>query len=111
MYRLMVAFEPMKATPVDRGRNKGLNLGNMFSESKGTGYSNKSRWLSHGEKTGVLSLCWGAPEKNCPKRIEEKEKKKMTTAASTIDALTGKQRLREDRSTPCPCHWWMSNQG
>ena len=34
MYGLMMAFEPTRATPVGGGRNKGLNFGNVVSDSK-----------------------------------------------------------------------------
>ena len=33
MYGVMVAFDPTRATPVSGGRNKGLNFGNVFTES------------------------------------------------------------------------------
>ena len=32
----MVAFDPTRATPVARGRNGGMNVGNVAAESKGT---------------------------------------------------------------------------
>ena len=38
MYGIMVAFEPMRATPVSRGRNEGLNLRNVDAKSETTGY-------------------------------------------------------------------------
>ena len=37
MYRLMVAFDPTKATLVDGGRNEGLNFGNVVADSEGIG--------------------------------------------------------------------------
>ena len=39
MYRLMVAFEPTRATPVAGGSNEGQNVGNVVtdSEPQGTG--------------------------------------------------------------------------
>ena len=37
MYMLMLAFFPTRATAVARGRNKGLNIGNVVNDSKVTG--------------------------------------------------------------------------
>ena len=37
MYGIMVAFEPTRATPLARGRNKGLNFGNVVADSKDPG--------------------------------------------------------------------------
>ena len=37
MYGLMVAFDPTRATPVDGGRNEGLNFRNVVADSEGTG--------------------------------------------------------------------------
>ena len=37
MYSLIVAFEPTRATPVARGRNKGLNFGNVVADSEDPG--------------------------------------------------------------------------
>ena len=33
MYGLMVALDPTRETPVARGRNKGLNSGNVVADS------------------------------------------------------------------------------
>ena len=39
MYKLLVAFEPTRVTPVSGGRNKGLHFGNLVAkyEVKGNG--------------------------------------------------------------------------
>ena len=37
MHRLMVAFDPTRETPVDRGRNEGLNFGNVVADSERSG--------------------------------------------------------------------------
>ena len=37
MYGLMVGFEPKRATPVARGRNKGLNFGKVVADSEDPG--------------------------------------------------------------------------
>ena len=54
MYGLMMAFEPTRATPVGGGRNKGLNFGNVVSDSKTTG----DRDHSGGGDIGRKLECW-----------------------------------------------------
>ena len=73
MYRLMVAFEPTRETPVDGGGgNKGLNFGNVVTYSKVTvnGYHGGSG------DTGRKLECWkfvgGNLKSKCPKRSKEK---------------------------------------
>ena len=50
MYRLMVVFYPMRATPVARGRNEGLNFWNVVSDSKGTGNGDPGGGSNAGKK-------------------------------------------------------------
>ena len=54
MYRWMVAFEPTRATPVARGRNEGLNFGNVVADSEGTGNGDTSGGIGTGRKLE----CW-----------------------------------------------------
>ena len=54
MYRLMVAFEPTRATLVSGGRNKGLNFGNVDVESETTG----DREHVSGGGIGINIECW-----------------------------------------------------
>ena len=50
MYGLMVAFETTRATPVARGRNEGLNFGNVVANSEGTGNGDTSGGIDTGRK-------------------------------------------------------------
>ena len=54
MYGLMVAFDPTRATPVSRERNKDMNFGNLAVESGNTGDGD------HGgdSGTGRKLECW-----------------------------------------------------
>ena len=50
MYKLMVTFEPMRATPVSGVRNEGLNFGNMAVESGTAGDVDHVSGGGHREK-------------------------------------------------------------
>ena len=54
MYGLMVEFEPTRATLVDRGRNKGLNFGNVVADFKVAG----NRYHGGCGGTGRKLECW-----------------------------------------------------
>ena len=54
MYVLMVAFEPTRSTPVSRGRNEGMNVGNVAVEPRTGGYGDHSGSGGTGRKIG----CW-----------------------------------------------------
>ena len=88
MYRPMVAFESMRATPVAGRRNKGLNIGNVVSNSKVTGDGDHI----DGGGIEIKLKCWHCGrehlKRNFPKRTKKKQKTKRTTAAPTINALT-----------------------
>ena len=76
LYGLMVAFEPTRATAVSEGRNEGMNFGNVTAEPRTEvdrdhgGFSATTRNID----------CWRCGgdhmKRDCPKRSEEKEKKK-----------------------------------
>ena len=83
MYGLMVAFEPTMETLVARGRNIGLNFGNVVANSKVTGYGYHGGCGSIGIKLEFWNCGGEHLKRNCPKRDEENEKNKMTMAAPT----------------------------
>ena len=58
MDRLMVEFEPTRATPVSGGRNKGLNFGNVAVESETTGDREHGSGGGIGRKLECWR-CWG----------------------------------------------------
>ena len=70
MYGLMVAFKPIRATPVAGGGNEGLNFGNVVADSKITGDGD------HGSGGGIgRNLdCWNCGgdhlKRTFPKRAE-----------------------------------------
>ena len=74
MYGLMVGFNPTRATPVSRGRNKGLNVGNVEVESETIGAR------EHGSGSGIWRNleCWrcvgGKNEEGLPKTRQGKRK-------------------------------------
>ena len=74
IYSLMVAFDPMRETPLAGGRNESLDFGNVVNDFKGTGDGD------HGSGGGIRRKleywhCGGEHLKsNFPKRVEEKEK-------------------------------------
>ena len=43
MYRLMMAFDPTRATPVAGGRNEGMNFRNVVADSEDTGTRDTGR--------------------------------------------------------------------
>ena len=76
MYRLMVAFEPTRATAVSGGRNKGTNFGNVEAEP-GTGGDGDHGGGSATARNIEFWHCGGDHMKrDCLKRAEEKENKK-----------------------------------
>ena len=75
MYRMMVAFEPTRSTPVSGWRNKGVNLGNVAVKP---GYG---RDWDHGGGSTVRKIerwRYGGDhmKRDCPKHADEKENKK-----------------------------------
>ena len=87
-----MAFDPTRATLVARGCNEGLNFGKMAADSRDTGDGDCGSGGGIGRKLEVWHCVGGHPKRNFLKRAEEKEKRKSTTAAPTINVPTGKQR-------------------
>ena len=76
MYRLMVAFEPTRATAVSGGRNEGMNFGNVAAKPGTKGYRDHGGFSATTRKIECW-LCGGDHMKrDCPKRAEGKYNKK-----------------------------------
>ena len=75
MYRLMVAFETTRVTPVDSERNKGLNFGNVVADSKDIGIG----YTGGGGGAGRKLECWNCGgehlKRNCLKHAEDKSER------------------------------------
>ena len=73
----MVAFDPTRPTPVSGGRNEGMNFGNVAVEPGTRGDGDHD---GGGGGTVRKIECWrfggDHMKRDCPKRAEEKEKKK-----------------------------------
>ena len=76
MYRLMVVFDPTRATPVAEGRNKGLIFVNVVANFETTGDGDHGSGGDIGRKLECWHYGGEHLKRNCPKRAEEKEKQK-----------------------------------
>ena len=70
MYRVMVTFNPTRATPVSGGRNEGMNFGNMDVESGTAGEGDHGSCSGTGRKLECWRCEWEHMKKDCPKRAE-----------------------------------------
>ena len=70
MYGIMVALDPTMATPVAVGRNKGLNFGNVITDSKKKGGRDHGGVCGIGRKLEFWHCGGGHLKRNCPKRAE-----------------------------------------
>ena len=69
MCRLMVAFGPTRETPVARGRNAGLNSGNVVANSKGTENGDTGGGGSIGRKLEYWHCGGTHLKRNSPKLV------------------------------------------
>ena len=94
MYGIIVEFEPTRATAVAGGRKKGLNFGNMFANSEGTGDGDHVG----GGVIGIKLECWKCGgehlKKNSPKHAKEKEKSKKDDDGADDRRADGKTDVR-----------------
>ena len=94
MYGLMVAFEPTMETLVARGRNIGLNFGNVVANSKVTGY----RYYGGGGGTGRRLEFWYCGgehlKRNCPNCAKVKYKTKKDNSGANDKCADGKTEVK-----------------
>ena len=72
----MMAFDPTRATLVARGRNYGLNFGNVVANYKGTGNRNPGGGGGARRKLECWHCVGGNLKRNCPKHAKERRKEK-----------------------------------
>ena len=94
MYGLMGEFEPTRVTLVARGRNKGLNFGNVVVYSEGTWNEDNGRGSGTGGKMEFWHCGGYHLKRNCPKRAEEKEKTKKDDAGVDDNGADGKTEFK-----------------
>ena len=70
MYRLMVTFKPTRATPVVRGRNKGLNFRNVVADSETTGGGDRGSGSGIGRNLECCHCGGENLKRDCSKRAE-----------------------------------------
>ena len=71
----MVAFKPTRPTPVSRGRNEGMNFGNVSVESRTGGGGGHGGGGVTGKNIYFFLCGWDYMKRYCPKRAEDKQKK------------------------------------
>ena len=74
-YRLMGAFEPTRETSMAGGAQRRPEFRKRGRQLQRHRRQESWRWLRHREKTGVLVLWRGAPEKELPKASRRRKKK------------------------------------
>ena len=72
MYGLVVAFDPTRATSVSRGRNEGMNFGNVAAEPGTEGDGEHGGFSATARKIESWRCGGDHMKRDCLKRAEEK---------------------------------------